>query len=340
VERGGGERGMFGSYGMAGLAMPGVKVGVSEATKTPSPVAFAAAEPSMGMAAWKAAKPFMNGGLSGMCATVLIQPIDIVKVRLQLSGGGSPFKTASSIVAQDGFFSLYRGLSAGLLRQATYTTARLGIFNTVNDELKKKAGGGKVPLWQTAGAGLMAGGLGAIFGSPADLSLIRMQSDSTLPVAQRRNYKGVGDALVRIVREEGFMGLFEGAGPTAARAMALNMGMLASNEKAKDMLEDSGFKKGTMPNTLTASAVSGFFASFFSLPFDYVKTQMQKQQPGPDGKLPFPTTMSCVSKTFAEGGALKFWTGFPTYYVRIAPHVMFTLLALEQIIAFQKTIGL
>ena len=30
-----------------------------------------------------------------------------------------------------------------------------------------------------------------------DLSLIRMQSDSTLPAAQRRNYKGVGDALFR-----------------------------------------------------------------------------------------------------------------------------------------------
>lgn len=37
-------------------------------------------------------------------------------------------------------------------------------------------------------------------GSPADLSLIRMQSDSTLPAAQRRNYKGVGDALTRCAR--------------------------------------------------------------------------------------------------------------------------------------------
>jgi len=67
-------------------------------------------------------------------------------------------------------------------------------------------------------------------GSPADLSLIRMQSDSTLPAAQRRNYKGVGDALIRIVKEDGVGGLFRGAGPTVVRAMALNMGMLASND--------------------------------------------------------------------------------------------------------------
>ena len=93
-----------------------------------------------------------------------------------------------------------------------------------------------IPLYQKAGAGLAAGGLGALVGSPADLSLIRMQSDSTLPEAQRRNYKGVGDALTRIVKDEGAMGLFRGAGPTVTRAMALNMGMLASNDQASDLL--------------------------------------------------------------------------------------------------------
>ena len=68
-------------------------------------------------------------------------------------------------------------------------------------------------------------------GSPADLSLIRMQADTTLPAEQRRNYKGVGDALGRIIKEEGIAGLFTGAGPTVVRAMALNMGMLASNDQ-------------------------------------------------------------------------------------------------------------
>lgn len=41
----------------------------------------------------------------------------------------------------------------------------------------------------------------------------------------------MGDALVRIVKEEGVGGLFTGAGPTVVRAMSLNMGMLASNEQ-------------------------------------------------------------------------------------------------------------
>ena len=38
-------------------------------------------------------------------------------------------------------------------------------------------------------------------------------------------------AQVRIVKEDGAVGLFRGAGPTVVRAMALNMGMLASNDQ-------------------------------------------------------------------------------------------------------------
>ena len=39
---------------------------------------------------WKSIKPFVNGGASGMLATCVIQPIDMVKVRIQLGAQGSP----------------------------------------------------------------------------------------------------------------------------------------------------------------------------------------------------------------------------------------------------------
>lgn len=59
------------------------------------------------------------------------------------------------------------------------------------------------------------------------------RADNTMPMEQRRNYKGVGDAFVRIVAEDGVMGLFRGAGPTIVRAMSLNMGMFAANEQVR-----------------------------------------------------------------------------------------------------------
>ena len=61
-------------------------------------MADASAPPS----AWSIAKPFVNGGLAGMMATTIIQPIDMVKVRLQLGAKGSPFKVAGDIIKSDG----------------------------------------------------------------------------------------------------------------------------------------------------------------------------------------------------------------------------------------------
>jgi hypothetical protein len=40
------------------------------------------------------------------------------------------------MVKTQGMGSLYKGLSAGLLRQATYTTARLGIYNNIFEAAK------------------------------------------------------------------------------------------------------------------------------------------------------------------------------------------------------------
>lgn len=52
---------------------------------------------------------------------------------------------AKEIIAKDGAGGLYKGLSAGLLRQATYTTARLGIFQIFSDMLKKQNEGKVYP---------------------------------------------------------------------------------------------------------------------------------------------------------------------------------------------------
>ena len=99
--------------------------------------------------------------------------------------------------------------------------------------------GKPLPLYQKALCGLTAGAIGACFGSPADLALIRMQADATLPVAQRRNYTNAFHALYRIAADEGVLALWKGAGPTVVRAMALNMGMLASYDQSVEFFRDS-----------------------------------------------------------------------------------------------------
>lgn len=275
----------------------------------------------------RGALPFINGGLAGMTATTVIQPIDMIKVRIQLAGEGSasgprptPIGVARDIIAQGKVLDLYTGLTAGLLRQAVYTTARLGFFDTFMNALtaRAKEKGTKVGFGERAGAGLTAGGLAAMVGNPADLALIRMQSDGLKPPAERARYKSVIDALLRISRNEGITALWAGCYPTVVRAMALNFGQLAFFSEAKARLEP--YNLSTQTRTLTASAIAGFFASFFSLPFDFVKTRLQKQTKRPDGTLPYKGMFDCFQKVARQEGLLRFYRGFGTYYVRIAPH--------------------
>lgn len=276
----------------------------------------------------RAALPFINGGLSGMVATTVIQPVDMIKVRIQLAGEGvaggpkpTPLSVTREILASGKARDLYTGLSAGLLRQAVYTTARLGFFDTFMGSLtaRAKAKGKGIGFGERATAGLAAGGLAAMIGNPADLALIRMQSDGLKPLAERKNYRSVVHALTDIAKSEGVAALWAGAAPTVVRAMALNFGQLAFFSEAKAQLKTRTTWSANA-QTLSASAIAGFFASFFSLPFDFVKTRLQKQTRGPDGKLPYKGMADCFAKVAKQEGVLRFYRGFGTYYVRIAPH--------------------
>jgi solute carrier family 25 oxoglutarate transporter 11 len=292
-------------------------------------------------AAWKACKPFATGSLAGMAATCCIQPVDMVKVRIQLLAGSAeaagPLTIAGNMMRSEGIAAFYTGLTAGLTRQVVYTGARLGLFDKFTAMVKTP--GKSLSFVENAGCALSAGGLAALAGNPADLALIRMQADSMKPAAERAGYTNVFTTMGLIMKADGVGGLLAGAGPTASRAMALNFGMLAFNASAKDALGSVGVTGTTQ--VFGASAVAGFFASFFSLPFDFVKTQMQKQKPDPvTGELQYKSSIDCAMKILAEGGPMRFYAGFPTFYVRIAPHAMITLIAQDAIKKSWSKIGL
>ena len=281
-------------------------------------------------------KNFAIGGMSGMCATCCIQPIDMVKVRIQiLSGEGAasvtPMSVAKDILAKEGVKGFYRGLDAALMRQIFYTTARFGIFLNLTDYIKREKNNGQnLSLFQKGICSLTAGGLGSIVGNPSDLILVRLQADATLPEGQKRGYTSFFDAARRIPAEEGILGLWKGCSPTVVRAMSLNLGMFTTYEESKERLT----KK--MPNNVSlaqymASFFAGAVAATMSLPFDNAKTKLQKQVAGADGKLQYKNIFDAMGKTVAEKGVPGLWVGLPTYIFRIAPHCMITLIISEKI---------
>lgn len=271
---------------------------------------------------------FLIGGASGMIATTVIQPIDFLKVQIQVrSEMGNkdlnPIKIAKEIRAAEGSYRVfYRGLDSALLRQVFYTSTRLGLFYNIKDYLVKK--NKREPnLIENTAASLFSGAIGSVVGNPADLALIRMQSDNNLPVNERRNYKNVFDAIIRITREEGVLTLWRGSMPTIVRAMVMNFSLLVPFEFVKKQLVP--YVKDNKYRSILASLVAGGCASFFALPFDNIKTKLQKMKAGPDGKMPYKGVIDCFRVSAANEGVAKLWVGLNTFYVRVAPHAIISL---------------
>jgi len=275
---------------------------------------------------------FLFGGLSGMGATFFVQPLDLVKNRMQVAkgvGGAKP-TTASiltKVIKTEGITALYNGLSAGLLRQATYTTSRLGIYTWLFEKFSDK---GKPPsFFMKAALGMTAGGTAAFVGTPAEVSLIRMTSDGSLPAEKRRNYTSVFNALFRIYKEEGLLTLWRGATPTMARAMVVNAAQLATYSQAKQIILDSGYIKDGIFCHFVASMISGLVTTIASMPVDIAKTRLQSMK-YIDGKPEYKGAGDVLAKVVRKEGFFSLWKGFTPYYFRLGPHTVLTFIFLEQ----------
>ncbi|CAG0897620.1 unnamed protein product [Darwinula stevensoni] len=277
---------------------------------------------------------FVFGGSAGMAATFFVQPLDLVKNRMQLSGVGGKARehktslhAVASILRNEGIIGIYSGLSAGLLRQATYTTTRLGIYTWLFEKFSIQ---GKPPGFAgKAGMGMAAGAVGAFVGTPAEVALIRMCADGRLPFNERRNYKNVFDALFRITREEGVLTLWRGALPTIGRAMVVNAAQLASYSQAKQILLGTGYFQDNILCHFGASMISGLITTAASLPVDIAKTRIQNMR-YIDGKPEYKGTMDVLGKVIRQEGIFSLWKGFTPYYARLGPHTVLTFIFLEQ----------
>lgn len=269
---------------------------------------------------------FALGGTSGCMATLVVQPLDMIKVRIQLySEQGRKklgfLKVARELIKKDGFSYLYTGLDSAIVRQIFYGTTRLGLFYTFLDYWKKKNPPDPT-IFQKSISGFVAGGIAAFVSNPFDLILVRMQADGTLPEDQRRNYKNIFEGIFRVIRDEGFTKLWRGCLPTIYRACIINLALLAPFEEFKHRLKNIITNAHT--RTIVSSLMASFIGSFSSLPFDNAKTKLQKMK-AVNGVLPYTGILDCMRHTIQHEGVSKLWVGLPTYYIRIGPHVIITL---------------
>lgn len=153
------------------------------------------------------------GGAAGGCQVVFTNPLEIVKIRLQVQGeaakleGAAP-KGAVHIIRQLGIVGLYRGASACLLRDIPFSAIYFPVYSHLKSDVFQEGYNGKqLSFLETLSAAAIAGMPAAYLTTPADVVKTRLQVEAK---QGQTHYKGLRDAFVKIYREEGFRALFKG----------------------------------------------------------------------------------------------------------------------------------
>jgi solute carrier family 25 (mitochondrial dicarboxylate transporter), member 10 len=172
-------------------------------------------------------------------------------------------------------------------------------------------------------AAAISGTVGGVIGNPADIANVRMQNDKGLDHASRRNYRHVGDAFIRIGKEEGVKGFSRGLGPNACRAAVMTASQLASYDVFKTALIQRLGAKDNLLTHFAASLLAGVVATTLCSPADVIKTKMMSLS---DSK-PIIEVLREMNRT--EGLRWVFRGWFPSF-MRVGPHTIATFLFFEQ----------
>lgn len=299
-------------------------------------------------------KGFAEGGLASMIAGFATHPLDLIKVRMQLQGeavaspalafaldGGrravpiakpGPLGVGLSVARSEGVQALYSGVSATLLRQALYSSTRMGLYEYLKCQWRDETQGGSgLPLYKKVTAALVAGASGAVVGNPADLAMVRMQADGRLPMHERRNYTGVGNALLRMVNQDGVLSLWTGSAPTVTRAMLVTAAQLATYDQIRDAVTSNHVVPEGLATQVVASCGAGVLASVASNPIDVVKTRVMNMKVAEGEVAPYRGALDCAVKTVRAEGPMALYKGFIPTVTRQGPFAIVLFLSLEQI---------
>lgn len=264
-----------------------------------------------------------------MVAASVTHPFDLTKVRLQTAHapGQTLIGTFFSIIRNEGIMAIYSGLSASLLRQATYSTARFGVYEFLKDNMTDPVTNAQPPMYVLLPISMLAGSIGGFVGNPADIVNIRMQNDRSLPIEKRRNYRNALDGIFRICREEGALSLTRGMVPNMARGLLMTTSQMVSYDEFKLLLVNGlGFPEEKQYTHFSASLLAGLVATTVCSPVDVVKTRIMNATHNHEGGAL--TILKNAVKSEGIGFAFRGW--LPSF-MRLGPHTIVTFLVLEQL---------
>ena len=159
------------------------------------------------------------GGAAGFSQVMFTNPLEIVKIRLQVQGEAAmkhlekgPRMGAMDICKELGFAGLYKGASACALRDIPFSAIYFPLYATLKQKFIEQNNGVQ-EMKDIMLAGTMAGAPAAWLCTPADVIKTRIQVKARLG---ETTYSGLADCARKVYAEEGELACAARASETAS----------------------------------------------------------------------------------------------------------------------------
>lgn len=280
-----------------------------------------------------AAVKFFGAGTAACIADLVTFPLDTAKVRLQIQGeaekGASAkkyrgvFGTIATMVRTEGPRSLYNGLVAGLQRQMSFASVRIGLYDSMKQFYTR--GTDSAGIVTRLMAGCTTGAMAVAFAQPTDVVKVRFQAQVRLADGVRR-YNGTLDAYKTIARDEGVRGLWKGCMPNITRNAIVNCAELVTYDLIKEVILKYDIMTDNLPCHFTAAFSAGFCTTIVASPVDVVKTRYMNSHPGQ-----YNSAINCALNMLRHEGPTAFYKGFMPSFLRLGSWNIVMFVTYEQI---------
>eukprot|EP00238_Polyblepharides_amylifera_P008251 CAMPEP_0196589054 /NCGR_PEP_ID=MMETSP1081-20130531/62541_1 /TAXON_ID=36882 /ORGANISM="Pyramimonas amylifera, Strain CCMP720" /LENGTH=503 /DNA_ID=CAMNT_0041911759 /DNA_START=280 /DNA_END=1791 /DNA_ORIENTATION=+ len=226
--------------------------------------------------------------IAACIAEAVTLPLDVVKVRTQLSRSSKPSKFDSGlpgfqgmmqrmqfIANSEGICSLWKGLKPGLQHYFLSGGVRIGLYDPCKLFLISLLGAGTPAFCVSGIAGLICGGAGTLVANPTDVVKVRMQGMEKQPDGEAP--RGLMQEYLAIVKEDGVLGLWNGILPNITRSSLVSALELLGYDSIRMLILVQHPSMDLPIASLFAGLLAGGFCGLVINPVDIVKVNTMNQ---------------------------------------------------------------
>ncbi|XP_018023851.1 ADP/ATP translocase 3 [Hyalella azteca] len=262
------------------------------------------------------AKDFLAGGIAAAISKTAVAPIERVKLLLQVQHTSKQIAKDQQykgmvdcfvrIPREQGFLAFWRGNLANVIRY--FPTQALNF--AFKDKYKQIFLGGvdkNKQFWRFFAGNLASGGAAGAtslcFVYPLDFARTRLAADVGKG-PEAREFKGLGDCLVKIFKADGLGGLYRGFFVSVQGIIIYRAAFFGLYDTAKGMTG----KTNILISWAIAQCVTTV-SGIISYPFDTVRRRMMMQSGRKGGDIMYKSTVDCWRKVASQEGASAFFKG-------------------------------